>query len=105
MTGLYRANFWFAISLKTLVYWTEDNRVSRRRLLVAITPTPKSLHHHNFDDIPPTPDITTITDKSLAPSYMQFSPCLPRLLQKIWYVVPSDGPVFLSKWYISDDFH
>ena len=26
VTGLYRADLWFAISLKTLVDWAEDNR-------------------------------------------------------------------------------
>ena len=36
---------------------------------------------------------------------MQFGPCLPRILQQIWEVDPKDGPVYLSKWDISDDFH
>ena len=36
---------------------------------------------------------------------MQFGPCLPRLLQQIWEDDPQDGPVYLSKWDISDAFH
>ena len=36
---------------------------------------------------------------------MQFGSCLPRLLQRIWEADPTDGPVFISKWDISDAFH
>lgn len=39
------------------------------------------------------------------PNVTQFGSCLPRLLQKLWEGDPSDGPVFLSKWDISDAFH
>ena len=56
------------------------------------------------------PDATTksvndTTDTSTNPSAMQFGSCLPRLLQRIWEADPKDGPVFLSKWDISDAFH
>ena len=44
-------------------------------------------------------------DRSLAPQAMQFSPCLPCILQQIWEADPQDGPVYISKWYISDAFH
>ena len=36
---------------------------------------------------------------------MQFGPCLPLILQNIWEADPKDGPVYLSKWDISDAFH
>ena len=36
---------------------------------------------------------------------MQFGSYLPRLLQWIWEADPIDGPVFISKWDISDAFH
>ena len=36
---------------------------------------------------------------------MKFGACLPRFLPKIWEADPSDGPVWLSKWDISDAFH
>ena len=36
---------------------------------------------------------------------MQFSPCLPCILQQIWEADPQDGPVYLSKWDISNTFH
>ena len=36
---------------------------------------------------------------------MQFGPCLPHFLKDIWEADPDDGPVFLSKWDISDAFH
>ena len=36
---------------------------------------------------------------------IQFGACLPRFLQKIWEADPAKGPVWLSKWDISDAFH
>ena len=36
---------------------------------------------------------------------MQFGSYLPRLLQQIWEANPTDGPVLVSKWDISDAFH
>ena len=36
---------------------------------------------------------------------MQFGPCLPNLMQKIWEADPKEGPVLVSKWDISDAFH
>ena len=41
----------------------------------------------------------------MAPQAMQFGPCLPRILQQIWESDPQDGPVYLSKFYISDAFY
>ena len=38
------------------------------------------------------------------PQAMQFGPCLPCILQQIWEAEPQDGPVYLSKWDISDAF-
>ena len=55
------------------------------------------------DDV--TPAVNTSTKKSTSPDAIQFGACLPRLLQKILEVDPSDGPVWLSKWEISDAFH
>ena len=36
---------------------------------------------------------------------MQFGSCLPQFLQNIWEADPSDGPMWISKWDISDAFH
>ena len=36
---------------------------------------------------------------------MQFGTCLPRIRKQIWEADPQDGPVYLSKWDISDAFH
>ena len=55
------------------------------------------------DDV--TPSVNVYTDKSTAPNAMQFGSCLPWFLQKIWYADPSDEPVSLSKWEISDAFY
>ena len=52
-----------------------------------------------------TPSVNDTTDTSSNPMAMQFGSCLPRLLQKLWEANPLDGPVFLSKWDISDAFH
>ena len=52
-----------------------------------------------------TPAVNVSTDRSMAPQAMQFGPCLPRILQQIWEADPQDGPVYLSKWDISDAFH
>ena len=41
----------------------------------------------------------------MATQAMQFGPCLPRILQQIWEADPQYGPVYLSKWDISDAFH
>ena len=41
----------------------------------------------------------------MPPQVMQFGPCLPHILQQIWEADPQDGPVYLSRWYISDAFH
>ena len=54
---------------------------------------------------PDTPAVNASTDKASAPSSMQFGPCLPRLLQKIWEADPAEGRVLLSKWDVSDAFH
>ena len=56
------------------------------------------------------PDATTksvndTTDTFTNPLAIQFGSCLTRLLQQIWEANPSEGPVFLSKWDISDAFH
>ena len=44
-------------------------------------------------------------DKALAPKEIQFGACLARILKKIWEANPEDGPVWFTKWYISDAFH
>ena len=55
------------------------------------------------DDV--TPAVNTCTDKYNARYAMQFGACLSWFLHNIWEADPSDGPVWLSKWYISDAFH
>ena len=55
------------------------------------------------DDV--TPVVNASTKKSTAPDSMKFGAFLPRFLQKIWEADPSNGPVWLSKWDISDAFH
>ena len=55
------------------------------------------------DDV--TPAVNASTKKSTTPNAMQFEVCLPQFLQNIWEADPSDGPVWLSKWDISDTFH
>ena len=55
------------------------------------------------DDI--TPAVNASAEKSTAPDAIQFGACLPRFLQKICEADSSDGPVWLSKWDISDAFH
>ena len=51
------------------------------------------------------PSVNVSTESTVVPPSMQFGPCLTRLLQQIWEADPQDGPVYLSKWYISDAFH
>ena len=51
------------------------------------------------------PAVNVSTDSTVVPPYMQFGPCLTRLLQQIWEADPQDGPVYLSEWDISDAFH
>ena len=41
----------------------------------------------------------------LAPKEMQFDPCMAQLLQKIWEANPKEGPIWIPKWDISDEFH
>ena len=55
------------------------------------------------DDV--TPAVNTSTKKSTSPNAMQFGSCLPWCLQNILGADPSDDPVWLSKWDISDAFH
>ena len=50
------------------------------------------------------PAVNLSSDMSMSPQAMQFGPCLPRILQKIWEADPQDGPVYISKWDISDAF-
>ena len=52
-----------------------------------------------------TPSVNASSDSSSNPNAIQFGSCLARLLQKIWEADPADGPVYLSKWDISDAFH
>ena len=52
-----------------------------------------------------TPSVNASSDTSLNPNAIQFGSCLARLLQKVWEANPADGPVYLSKWDISDAFH
>ena len=51
-----------------------------------------------------TPAVNVSTDRSMAPQAMQFGPYLPLILQQIWETDPQDGPVYLSKWDISNTF-
>ena len=55
------------------------------------------------DDV--NPAVNTPTNKYTDPDAMQFGACLPWFLQKIWEADPSYGPVWISKWDISDAFH
>ena len=56
-----------------------------------------------LDDV--TPAVNASTNKCTAPDAMQFGACLSWFLQKIWEADLSDGPVWISKWGISDAFH
>ena len=51
------------------------------------------------------PVVNTSTDKSTSPNAMQFRAYLPRFMHKILEADPSDGLVWVSKWYIYDAFH
>ena len=55
------------------------------------------------DDV--TPVVNASADKFTAPNAIHFGAYLSRFLQKIWEADPSDGPVWLSEWEISDAFH
>ena len=55
------------------------------------------------DDI--TLSVNASTEKKLAPKAMNFGACLDRLLQRIRESNPADGPIWISKWGISDAFH
>ena len=72
-----------------------DQKNRKPRLICNSTAAP--------DDL--TPSVNASTDSSSNPNAIQFGSCLPRVLQKIWEADPADGPVFLSKWDISDAFH
>ena len=39
------------------------------------------------------------------PNPIQFGSCLPRLFETVWEVDPADGPIWVSKWDLSDAFH
>ena len=56
-----------------------------------------------LDDVIPT--VNASIEKSTAPNAMQFGACLTRFLQKISQADTFDGPVWISKWDISDAFH
>ena len=52
-----------------------------------------------------TTAVNVSTDRAMATQAMQFGPCPPRILQKIWEADPQDGHIYLSMWEISDNFH
>ena len=52
-----------------------------------------------------TPSVNASSDGSSNPNAIQFGSCLAHFLQKRREADPADGPVYLSKWDISDAFH
>ena len=45
------------------------------------------------------------TDREIAPELMQFECEFPHILQEIWEADPAQGPVRVSKLYVTDTFH
>ena len=95
--------FGWRLRISRLASVPQANR--KDRLICESTAPPPSGDYH----LPPsreyTPAVNVFTDMSMAPQAMQFGPCLPCILQQIWEADPQDGPVYLSKWDISDAFH
>ena len=80
-------------------------RISRLACLDQTNRKPRLICNSSEAPDATTKPVNETTDTSTNPMAMQFGSCLPRLLQKIWEADPLEGPVFLSKWDISDAFH
>ena len=105
---LHRAERGFSIILTkddALKYFGTRLRISRLASVDQKNRKPRLICNSTAapDDI--TPSVNASSDATLNPKAIQFGSCLPRLLQRIWEADPADGPVFLSKWDISDAFH
>ena len=113
----------------TAFYWTEILERSLRGFSTALTEEDaihlfgNFLHISRFDSMEQqthklrliynsseTPNAVTLkvnasSDKSSIPKAMHFGPCLAQLLQRVWEADNKEGPVWLSRWDISDAFH
>ena len=63
VTGLYRADFWFAISFKTLVDWVEENRGYLSHPTLTTIPIPPP-------DLPVHPSRLRSTRSHIAPQFL-----------------------------------
>ena len=52
-----------------------------------------------------TLSVNDASDKSSAPKAMKFGSWLAQRFQRVWEDDTKEVPIWLSKWYISDDFH
>ena len=51
------------------------------------------------------PSVNGTTDREISPVSMQFEQALPHILQAIWEVDPAEGPVWVSKLNVTDEYH
>ena len=105
---LERSQRGFSIILSVhnaLRFFGTQIRISRLACLDQANRKPRLICNSSEPPDSTTPSVNDTTDTSANPSAMQFGSCLSRLLQKIWEADPLEGPVFLSKWDISDAFH
>ena len=52
-----------------------------------------------------TPSVNGVTNREVAPELIQFGRDFFGILQEIWEADPAQGPVRVSKLYVTDTFH
>ena len=88
-----------------LAHFGDRLRISRLASIDQTKRKPRLICDSSAEPDSVTPTVNASTDMSDNHDAIQFSSCLARILQRIWEADPSDGPVFISKWDVSDAFH